>query len=201
MIIGTFTDKQQDSHTTDGLPTLKVQTFSEDSIKLLPPIPAKVSQLPPPESAKSKKHSSMIKPKINYAEMSLEKDEESFDSSCNSRSDITYRPVLIWKPGNPRPLSPCQPPPQPQLNSGGFSPNMHDKVKEKDSTVREDRRTPLMVYRTDLTQTLPPHKGHHKVCGFNMSHKGHHKILTWVTIRSRIRFGGGGASVKLEGAA
>lgn len=84
------------SYTVDGLPTLKIQTLTQDNIsehKRCNTLPVSLQETSP--RPLHIREIDQAFPKVNYAQIRLEDDEVSNDE-C---TDIIVKPVLIWRPG------------------------------------------------------------------------------------------------------
>ena len=174
----------ESSYTVDGLPTLKVQIFNNDSIHEQKP-PKTLPRTLHRKNPKSKYHNS-TEPKIRYAEMKLEDEgEQDLYSSCDHSgrddAEFTFSPLLIWKPGcsiNPKlksfiskatPKSQIIFPEIPQRTQNFVSETglvSSIPVRKSDNSVNSTplhvavtgNRSPLLVRKTNLTDMLPPHK-------------------------------------------
>lgn len=145
IIIVFMLDLHERSYTADGLPILNIQTLNQDHI--CEHKRNRTSPLTFQHNYKPKKHS-LLRPEIRYVEMALEKDEEPqiYDNQC---MDVTFKPVLIWKPGYKTSQSPSR-----HLNTTndaavpGTPPTPH--------CGNVAGRSSLMMRTSNLTETLPP---------------------------------------------
>lgn len=182
----------------DGLPTLKVQTLTQDGINehrrsSTSPILVEPGKLQSHHQCTKEATQPLTLPRINYAQILLEEEEDE----CSD--EIVVKRVLIWRPGQKKAHSILKGPftgvvynerhppatsNQPSLRKGEHSTSAvkteqpHATAGDQPSyTVQkgtgdrgpiphESTRSSLKVFKTNLTDTLPPegHKGTIKVC-------------------------------------
>lgn len=187
--IPTPVDSQRNSYTADGLPTLKVNTLGCDGIhehKCPKTYPHTLVLPSLAGAAKAKQVQSPFRaPEIHHVQFLLEDDDDDYSSLVNKPMEVTYTPVLLWKPGRQKRHSQ-------QIAKSTATSLTLDKVprehylSEARSLSRkptpapasypefcrspatptlhtrvgeaQGRRSPLVVCRTDLTNALPPSK-------------------------------------------
>lgn len=169
------------SYTVDGLPTLKIQTLNQSSIYEH----RRANTLPTPLRNIRRKHrrtiisQALIAPKVNYAQMSLE--EEDAPHLHTDLDEISFKPVLIWKPSmqkksppnNRRIVASKHTEPSNTLAMDATLsvsiPGVPSKRDEIPPTPCEGRRSSMPVFKTNLTDTLPPCKKGQgkKVCTYS----------------------------------
>jgi len=143
----------QDSHystrsfTDDGLPTLKVKTLECSTVTK----PLQSQRLPTLPNLSRKTRPGVLGPRqVHYTQLFLEDDPLAEDT------EITYAPVLLWKPSRKRNI-PFKGPstlPQQELNK-----IPHSKMFTKADQSKKDRKKSNYIIdmpRTDLTNALPP---------------------------------------------
>ena len=188
----------------DGLPTLKVQTLTQDIAVEhrrchTSPVPLEPGKLQPQHRHMKEAKQPLTLPRINYAQILLEEEEDEYSD------EIVLKRVLIWRPGQRKAHSilkghstgvayderhppslyttsheyECEPSSvrkgepstyvlkteQPHAIAVGTD-KPSDTVKEGTCTgdrgpiPHESTRSSLKVYKTNLTDTLPPEEGH-----------------------------------------
>lgn len=152
VIMPLFSDTYIHSKTVDGLPTLKVQTLLNDGIcehrrSNTHPVPVRTGSRHIMRENRASK--------VNYAQMLLE--EEYYEP----QDDVTYKPVLVWKP-YPQKSSPlrgdaCTQHIQASDTLPGQSTGAGNADASKcNNAVYEEAKQSLTVFKTDLTNMLPP---------------------------------------------
>ena len=173
----------------DGLPTLKVQTLLHDGICehkrcSTHPIPTKFCRTSSRHIRESRKRGLS---KVNYAQMLL---EEAADEHYESQNDVTFKPVLVWKPhqkSSPPRGDVCRQHVQPSDTfSGQSTVGVNADASKYNNDVYEEAKQSLTVFKTDLTDMLPPRrKGQkNKVNTYTYMHT---YIHTYIAVTGRKR--------------
>lgn len=217
-----YADAHVRSYTVDGLPTLKVQTLTQQGINEHN-VRTRSSTSPVPLQTIHSQHAKtanqpLILPKVTYAQILLEEEDyECFEA----QDEIVLKRVLIWRPGLRKHLQAARTtahelgrgsssidaasheckrlsvrddgkthkpsgtvasmePSSTAMRSSrtvmGADKSSRTLVRPDGSTVRDDKQTagqqdlsshetsksPLKVYRTNLTDTLPPYNERRK---------------------------------------
>lgn len=183
-------DSRRSSYTEDGLPTLKVKTLGCDNMhehRRLNTFPQSIAIPSLTGSVRRKRVQSHLlapsRPEIHHVQMLLEDDDNFI--IINKPMEVTYTPVLLWKPGRQKQHSQraLKPPggtiftldklPREYYLSKArilsratvLTPISHPESRRSVETPARcvggegrGRRNSLVVCRTDLTNVLPPTK-------------------------------------------
>ncbi len=172
------------SYTVDGLPTLKIQTLKQDSIqeqhRRAQTLPASFHNRI--GTGHKSENTNLTAPNVNYAQVSLE--EEHVDEITSKiPSNMTFKPVLIWKPRRKKSSPSRSSSESKNTKLGSEQPtaeaNHVDNTKktcvshvdttkktcidtlttaECKPTSNEPRKLSMTVCKTNLTDTILPNK-------------------------------------------
>lgn len=169
MIVLVCSDPRIHSYTVDGLPTLKIQTLNQNDIgahrrSVTLPTPLHLHRIRHGRTRPS--NPPLGTKRVNYTEISLE--EQYFQT--DDLSGLTFKPVLVWKPRQKQ--SPLDGSPPGIRSKAVQSPDQSFHLVAADSvdavgtgapscsqkmpTSREGARNSMTLFKTNLTDTLPP---------------------------------------------
>lgn len=208
-----YPDSHFHSYTVDGLPTLKVQTLTQEGIserRRYDTSPVPLERLRSQHTREAKQpltKQPLTLPRINYAQIMLEEEGDGYSD------EIVVKRVLIWRPGQRKysitketptgtacaydDKGPCfdttshahdlpsakgiegsvaseKSPPGTVVGAdqpSGIVERDGNQTKQ-DPTPHEATKSPLKLFKTNLTDTLPPYSERHKtnkVCVYIIS--------------------------------
>ena len=154
-----YLDSPVHSYTVDGLPTLKIQTLNEDSLqghKRSQTLPIFIQRL---GSGRKSSHPEFTAPKVNYTQVSLEEDHDD-EKSPTVPNEMTFKPVLIWKPRRKKSSRKSRPLPDGD-GSAKFGTRQISAAENSDVDPAQGKSpsdTRKTLCKTNLTDTLLPYK-------------------------------------------